>query len=446
MIKQFGIIMLAAVVAGQAQAKVDPLQAERLGRDLTPLGAERAGNAAGTIPEWTGGVTPPAHYRPGMHHPDPYASDAELYRVNASNLAQYANQLPEGLSDLLQRHPDYYMRVYPTRRSASNPQRIYDATKRNAVNAELIANGNGITGAAAGIPFPIPQSGIEVIWNHILHYKGDQNHFITNQAVVINGRSNLIRRDRQIYYVYGREGMTPDQLDNTLLYYKYVVTAPARLSGTALVVQDPLDQVLTTRRAWRYSPDNRRVRRLPSLAYDSIQPDTSGLATADVVDTYNGAPDRYEWSLLGKREMLVPYNSYAVHQKGIPYDRIVQERTLNPELLRYELHRVWVIDATLRAGMSHVYQQRRFYVDEDSWQILAVDLRDRSGELVGLQESHPINYYDVPMVGSTVETLYHLKTGNYFVDGLNNNEPMYDFNAQLSPHEFSAQALRRSGN
>jgi len=442
MYRKFGILLLAAC-ASQAHAKVDEIQAVRLGQDLTPMGAERAGNAAGTIPAWTGGVQPPAGYEAGMHHPDPFAADPMLYRVDQSNVAQYAALLPEGLRALVERHPDFHMRVFPTRRSASNPQRIYDATRLNAVNAELIANGNGIKGASAGIPFPIPQDGMEVIWNHVLHYKGDQTHFVNNQAVVINGNPSYIKRDRQIYYVYNREGMSQADLDNTSLYYKYRVTAPAKLSGTALVVQDPLDQVLAVRKAWRYSPADRRVRRLPSLAYDSLQPDTSGLATADVVDSFNGAPDRYEWQLVAKREMLVPYNSYAVHQKGIPYDKIVGPRTLNPDLLRYELHRVWVVDATLRKGFSHPYDKRRFYVDEDSWSILAVDLFDEKGELIGLQESHPISYYDVPMFNSTVETLYHLKDDNYFVDGLDNNEPMYDFSARLGPRDFSPAALRR---
>lgn len=445
MYRKLGILLLAAC-ASQVQAKVDEAQAVRLGQDLTPLGAERAANAAGTIPAWTGGVQAPAGYEPGMHHPDPYSADQVLFRVDQSNVAEHAALLPEGLQALIERNPGFHLRVFPTRRSAANPQRIYDATRLNAVNAELIANGNGIKGASAGIPFPIPKDGIEVIWNHILHYKGDQTHFVNNQAVVINGSPTYIKRDRHIYYVYNREGMTQADLDNTALYYKYRVTAPAKLSGTSLVVQDPLDQVLAVRKAWRYSPADRRVRRLPSLAYDSLQPDTSGLATADVVDSFNGAPDRYEWQLDGKREMLMPYNSYAVHQKGIPYEKIVGPRTLNPELLRYELHRVWVVDATLRKGFSHPYHKRRFYIDEDSWSILAVDLFDAKGELIGLQESHPISYYDVPMFNSTVETLYHLKDGNYFVDGLDNNEQMYDFEARLTPRDFSPAALRRGGN
>ncbi|WP_312198677.1 DUF1329 domain-containing protein [Stutzerimonas balearica] len=440
---KLGALLLAACAASSAYAKVDATQAARLGTDLTPLGAERAGNASGTIPPWSGGVTAPAGYQPGMHHPDPFASDTPLYRVDQSNLNEYAELLPAGLRDLLERHPDFYLRVFPTRRSAAAPQRIYDATRFNAQSAELIANGNGIKGAASGIPFPLPQDGMEVIWNHILHYKGDQTHMINNQAVVIGGKASYIKRDRHVYYVYNRDGMTQGELNNTLLYYKYRVTAPSKLSGTALVVQDPVDQVLTIRKAWRYSPGDRRVRRLPSLAYDSPQPDTSGLATADVVDSFNGAPDRYEWTLLGKREMLVPYNSYAVHQKGIAYDDIVRPGTLNPELLRYERHRVWVVEATLRTGFSHSYDKRRFYIDEDSWAILAADLYNEKGELIGLQESHPISYYEVPMFNSTLETLYHLKDGNYFVDGLDNNEPMYDFDVRLTPRNFSPQALRR---
>ncbi len=442
MLKVFSCLLLTAF-ALQVQA-----QSARLGQDLTQLGGERAGNAAGTIPSWEGGLTqPPANYRAGMHHPDPYAQDAVLYQVNSQNLAQYQAQLPAGLKVLLEKNPDYFLRVFPTRRSAAAPQRIYDATRFNAQSAELISGGNGVAGVAAGIPFPLPKTGQEAIWNHIMRYRGEQISFVTNQAAVLaNGSYNLLKLERDIYFLYGREGVAPQDLDNTLFYYKYKVVAPSKLSGSALVVQETLDQVLAIRKAWRFSRGERRVRRLPMLAYDTLQPDTNGLATADQVDVYNGAPDRYEWQLMGKQEMLVPYNSYAVHQQGIPYDSILQRDTVNPQLLRYELHRVWVVEADLRKGFSHPYAKRRFYIDEDSWQVLAVDLYDKAGELIGVQESHPISYYDVPMFGSTLETIYDFKGKRYFVDGLDNNEPMYNFKAQLSPRDFTPQALRREGN
>ncbi|VXC97114.1 conserved exported hypothetical protein [Pseudomonas sp. 8Z] len=447
MLRTVSLLLLSAL-ALQVQAKVDADQSERLGRDLTPLGGEMAGNAAGTIPAWTGGVAkPPAGYQPGMHHPDPFAADQPLYRVDSQNLAQYAALLSPGMTALLEQNPDFYLRVFPTRRSAAAPQRIYDATRFNALNAELISGGNGVQGVASGIPFPIPQSGQEAIWNHVMRYRGEQISMVTNQAAVLaNGSYNLLKLEREVYFLYGREGVTPKDLGNTLFYYKYRVVAPARLAGSALVVQETLDQVLAIRKAWRFNSGERRVRRLPMLAYDSLQPDTNGMATADQVDSYNGAPDRYEWQLLGKREMLVPYNSYAVHQQGIAYDRILQNKHVNPELLRYELHRVWVVEASLRKGFKHPYGKRRFYLDEDSWQILAVDLYDQDGELSGLQEAHPISYYDVPMFGSTLETIYDFKGGRYFVDGLDNNEPMYNFRAKLTPRDFTPQALRREGN
>ena len=447
MLRQFAILLLAGC-AFQAQAKVDMTQAARLGSDLTPLGAERAGNAAGTIPAWDGGITSaPAGYQPGMHHLDPFKSDAVQYVINSKNMGQYQAMLPEGLKTLLQKQSEYFLQVYPTRRSASAPQRIYDATRMNALNAELISGGNGVEGVAAGVPFPLPKDGQEVIWNHIMRYRGEQIHFVTNQAAVLsNGSYTLLKLERDIYFLYGRDGMTPQGLNNTLFYYKYNVVAPSKLAGSALVVQETLDQVLAIRKAWRFSRGERRVRRLPMLAYDSLQPDTNGMATADVVDSYNGAPDRYEWTLSGKREMLVPYNSYAVHQQGIPYEDILKSKTVNPQLLRYELHRVWVVEANLRKGFSHPYAKRRFYLDEDSWQILAVDVYDKKGALVGLQESHPINYYDAPMFGSTLETIYDFPGNRYFADGLDNNEPMYDFKAKLAPIDFTPQALRREGN
>ena len=447
MLRHVAVLALAALCL-PAQAKVDAAQAARLGQDLTPLGGERAANAAGTIPVWEGGLTtPPASYQPGMHHPDPYAGDAVLYTVTAQNLGQHQKVLPAGLQTLLQTHPDYKLRVFQSRRSAAAPQYVYDATKANATKAELIAGGNGVSGAAAGVPFPLPQNGQEAIWNHIMRFRGEQIHMVANHvAVLANGSYSLVLRDREIYFVYGRQGAQEGDLDNTLFHYKYSVTAPSKLAGSALLVEETIDQVMAIRKAWRFNRGERRVRRLPMLAYDALQPDTNGMALADQVDSYNGAPDRYEWKLLGKQEMLVPYNSYAVHQKGIPYDQILKAKTVNPDLLRYELHRVWVVEADLRTGFSHPYAKRRFYIDEDSWQILAVDLYDKGGKLIGLQESHPINYYDVPVFSSTLETIYDFKGSRYFVDGLDNNEPMYDFNADISPRSFSPASLRQQGN
>jgi hypothetical protein len=399
-------------------------------------------------PIWTGGITEPVSgYQRGDHHPDPYATDKPLFEISAANLAEYASRVPQGLQQLLKQNPVYRMRIFPSHRSAAVPQRIYDATIANATRAELVSHGNGVQGAVSGVPFPIPQSGLEVIWNHILRYRGESLNISSGQyAVLPDGARRLQKGRLSLYFTYGREGVDAASLDNTLFHYKHRLTAPANSAGTALVLVEPLDQTIAMRKAWRYDPGARRVITLPKLTYDTVQPDTNGLGISDSLDVYNGAPDKYTWQLIGKMEMYVPYNSYQVHQRGLPYDEVVLEHHLNDSLLRYELHRVWVVEANLRQGHKHVYGKRRFYLDEDSWQILATDLYDRDGQkLIRSQEVHPINYYEVPLISSTLEVTYNFADGSFLVDGLDNNDAMYDFKADLSPRAFSSSALRREG-
>src|ERR1043165_7166012 len=113
--------LLLFAAATTARGAASEAEAPRLGQDLTPIGAEMKGNADGSIPAWTGGITtPPAGYKPGMHHPDPFADDAPLYTVTPGNAGQYQDRLTPGQLALLKAYPDYKMIVYPSRRSASN--------------------------------------------------------------------------------------------------------------------------------------------------------------------------------------------------------------------------------------------------------------------------------------------------------------------------------------
>jgi mannose-6-phosphate isomerase-like protein (cupin superfamily) len=161
---------------------------------------------------------------------------------------------------------------------------------------------------------------------------------------------------------------------------------------------------------------------------------------------YNGSPERYDWELLGKKEIYVPYNSYRLHSDELSYDELLQPLHLNPEVPRYELHRVWVVEATLKEGTRHQYKRRTFYIDEDSWQIVHVDQYDNRDELWRVSEGHGINYYDVPTYWTTLEVHYDLQEGRYLAVGLNNEAPYtYDFEVDLSPRDFTPGALRRAG-
>lgn len=430
-----------------SSAAISAADVSRLGNDLTPLGGEKAGNADGSIPAWDGGLTAaPAGYTPGMHHPDPFAGDTVKFTITGANADQYADKLSAGHLALLKAYPDYTMPVYATHRSASNPQRIYDATKQYATTAALAEGGNGITGAVIGVPFPIPQNGLEAIWNHLTRYRGvAADRHISQAAPQRNGSYTLVDFNDEFLFNYARDGIQEKDLDNVLLYFKQAVTAPARLAGSILVVHETMDQVKEPRRAWLYNTGQRRVRRAPNVAYDNPGTASDGMRTSDQFDMFNGAPDRYEWKLVGKKEMYVPYNSYKLHSDSLKYKDILTPLHINQGLTRYELHRVWVVDATLKAGTSHIYSRRTFYIDEDSWQILAVDQYDGRGQLWRVSEAHCINYYDAQIFWSTLEVHTDLLAGRYLAIGLDNEAKMYDFTLTRSPQDYTPSTLRQEG-
>ena len=442
----FYLITAAAFVAGVATATAQ--SAAALGKSLTPLGAEKAGNAAGTIPAWEGGITqPPAGYKSGDHHPDPFADDKPSATINAANAEQYADNLTEGHKALLARYASTYkMPVYPTRRSASAPQDIYDATKANVASAKLADGGNGVSGASRGAPFPLPKTGQEVIWNHLLRYRGLGGLRTVGQvAPTRSGNYTLVQLEEKFLWTYHPLGAATASVGNVMAYFEQTVTAPARLAGTILMVHETLDQVKESRRAWVYNTGQRRVRRAPQVAYDNPGTASDGMRTSDQLDMFNGGIDRYDWKLVGKREVYVPYNSYKLHSDSLKVADIVTPMHINQEHSRYELHRVWVVEATLKDGKRHIYAKRRFYVDEDSWGVLVVDQYDNRGRLWRVSEGHGINYYDILSFWTTLEVHMDLLSGRYLAHGLDNENDMYDFSYESKSGDYTPAALRRRG-
>ncbi|AOS46017.1 hypothetical protein Verru16b_03111 [Lacunisphaera limnophila] len=426
----------------------------RLGADLTPLGGEIAGNADGSIPAWTGGLTAaPAGFQPGSHHPDPFAGETPLFTITADNAAQYADKLTAGQQALLKAYPGTYkLPVYRSHRTASNPQSVYDATKKYATTAALTEGGNGISGCVLGIPFTQPTTGLEVIWNHLVRYRGiAAERFIGQAAPQRDGSYNLVQFEDEFLFNYCRDDIPQEQLlkelaeQNVLIYFKQAVTAPARLAGSILVVHETMDQVKEKRRAWIYNAGQRRVRLAPSVEYDNPGTASDGMRTSDQFDMFNGATDRYDWKLVGKKEMYVPYNSYRLHSGDVKTADIIKPLHINQDLTRYELHRVWVVEATLKPGTNHVYSRRTFYIDEDSWQAVAVDQYDGRGQLWRASEAHCINYYDAQIFWSTLEVHTDLLAGRYLAIGLDNEQKMYNYGLKRTPQDYTPAKLRQEG-
>ncbi|WP_376691666.1 DUF1329 domain-containing protein [Wenzhouxiangella sp. EGI_FJ10409] len=422
----------------------------RLGDDLTPMGSIRAGNEDGTIPAWDGGLTRedwPQGYQIGNRHPDPFAEDEPLFTITGDNYQDYADRLSAGQVALFERYPDtYFMKVYPSRRSASFPERIYEATIDNAATGQLVADGEGVTDVYEGFPFPLPQNAYELMWNHKLKYKGIGGARYNNQVVPTgSGNFQLIKLREELLGLYYQEGTSIEDTNNILLYFFQEVESPARLAGNILLVHETLNQLEQPRQAWIYNPGQRRVRRAPNVAYDNPGTASDGLRTNDMTDMFNGAMDRYDWEIVEKKEMYIPYNSYGAHSGDVTPDDLVRPGHLNPEHMRYELHRVWVIEANLKDGTRHTHPRRTFYLDEDSYQIALTDHYDQRGELWRVSEAHTINYYELPTYWSSILSHMDLQSGRYVATGLDNQDPVPSFNVKLSPSNYTPQALRTRG-
>ncbi|WP_374439594.1 DUF1329 domain-containing protein [Pseudomonas panipatensis] len=441
---------LALTVAGAAHAAVSAEAAAQLHGSLTPLGAERAGNAAGSIPAWTGGITrAPAGYTPAQHHIDPFAADKPLFTISKGNLDKYKANLSPGQIALFNTYPETFrMPVYPSRRSGSAPQWVYDNTFANATCARLAEGGNGFVDAFGGIPFPLPQNGLEALWNHIARYRGTYVVRRASEATVQrNGDYVLVATQQEALFKYYRQGGDFAGLNNILFYVLSFAKGPARLAGDAALIHETLDQVVEPRQAWGYSAGQRRVRRAPNLAYDTPVASADGLRTVDDSDMFNGAPDRYEWKLLGKRELYIPYDNYRITSPAVSYRALLSANHLNPAYTRYELHRVWVVEGDLKPGARHIYSKRVLFLDEDSWSAAVVDQYDGRGELWRVSMAYLKNFYELPATWSAVDVFHDLRAHRYHVQNLDNEEPQtLDF-SQASPADdyFSPSALRRRG-
>ncbi|MAE22790.1 MAG: outer membrane lipoprotein-sorting protein, partial [Pseudomonas sp.] len=323
---QSGVLTLS-LLATSVMAAVSPDEAAKLGTTLTPVGAEMAGNADGSIPAWTGGLpTNAGAVDPRGFLADPFANEQPLFTITAQNVEQYKDKLTPGQMAMFKRYPESYrMPVYPTHRSASLPAAVLEATKQNAVNTRMVEGGNGLENFQTANPFPIPQNGLEVIWNHITRYRGGSVRRLVTQATPQpNGSYSLVYFQDEFVFRDALTDYDSSKSSNVLFYFKQRVTAPSRLAGNVLLVHETLDQVKEPRLAWLYNAGQRRVRRAPQVSYDGPGTAADGLRTSDNLDMYNGAPDRYDWKLEGKKEIYIPYNAYKLDSPSLKYSDIIK--------------------------------------------------------------------------------------------------------------------------
>jgi hypothetical protein len=445
----------ATVVAGAlalcfsigVQAASDE-EAARLGKELTPVGAEKAGSADGAIPAWTGGFSKaPAGWKAGRV--DPFKDDKPLYTVDAANLDKYKDKLPAGQAALLKAYKGYRLDVYPSHRSCAVPDFVAERTRKNATSAKMAANGWQIeTAVAAGIPFPIPKTGAEVMWNYKLRYTG-LGRKAQISALLPEKDGSYVENKQWAFEFYPFS----DPKANTLadvggveakLYYDLL--SPASRVGEGYLIHAYFDK---PQDAWIYFPGQRRVRRSPTFAYDNPIAGFDNLYFVDQINMFTGALDRYDYKLVGKKEMLVPYNSYKLIDKKNKFKDMLSPEYVKRDYMRYEAHRVWVVEATVKADKRHSFAKRVFYVDEDSWAVLHIDMYDAKGNLWRVQEGSLWAAPDVQACMAYEYQMYDLVARRYVADNWTAEGEVIDLSAgkegRVTSAMFTQDEMRRRG-
>jgi hypothetical protein len=434
-----------ATAAAAAQGAVSDREAQALKANLTPLGAERAGNAAGTIPAWTGGTTSSSPgYRQGAPRVDPFAADKPVLQITSRNFRDYADRLPEGAKALFAEYPAYRMDVYPTHRSAAAPASVYDNTFRNATRARAASEGivYGVEGAAGGIPFPIPKNGFEAMWNHLLAFWGPARELhVSTYAVSADGtvEKTASYRETADFPYYYRDA-TPDSFDGYYFKTLHIQDAPPDRIGSGYLNWQPINIKRTKFAAWRLLPGEHRVRKAPAISYDVPDPEAAGFESLDEYYIFFGGLDHYDFKLLGKKEMYVPYNNNRLYTR--PVREVLGAQYANPDDLRYELHRVWVVEGTLAKGQHDIVARRRLYLDEDTWMAVYSDSWDEHGKLWKFAQATMVLMPDVPAVVIGSQFVYDLELRGYVYGFAFDGEPAaYKVTAPHPPELFTPDSM-----
>lgn len=444
---QLALLAGLGLSSSLALAAVSADEAAKLKSSLTPMGAEKAGNKDNTIPAWDGGMTKaPAGYKEGTARPDMFPTEKPLLTIDAKNMAQYDAKLTDGVKALMKKYPEFHIEVYPTHRSAAAPQWVYDNTYKNATRAKTIDGGYGVEGAYGGIPFPIPKDGYEAIWNHRLSWLGgDLTLPLRVFVVTSDGKRSVASGGTQtIHQGYYEKTGSLEKFDGYYQFGKFVANAPASKAGEAILAHDSTSAA-APRGLWQYLVGQRRVRKAPSVAYDTPDSVTSGIGFFDEAFMLFGPIDKYQLKLLGKKEVYIPYNNNKAAAAKVA--DLVTPNTLNPALVRWELHRVWEVEATLADGKRHVVPKRKYYIDEDSWQIALFDGWDAKGQLWRTNYSLMLLAPDVPAVSSfTMWGGYDLQAGAYYYNMASNELPkQYEILPPIPRSFFSPEELANEG-
>lgn len=451
-------IMAAALYllfAGTVSANnAEPGAAALGGSKYTCWGSLRAGTESG-VAKYTG-----KYYKnwPGLKQesgyvPGPYADEKPILKITAQNYKKYKDRLSTGMEAMFEQYPDvFYMNIYPSHRDFSyHHDYLCKAATYNAKHAKLVDGGLGVHAALGAPVFPFAETGLQAIWNVIFTPRAWSTE-VTYSTVDVHsdGSTTHAKSHFKTFSPLGMKNADGGELVKTTdsdiaAYFFREPLLPTSAQGKVAVGFQPMNFNEGSTQVWQYQPGLRRVRKAPKIGFDYPVP-PSGLRTVDDDSGFSGSPERYNWKLVGRKAMYVPYNNFKINDPSLSTQQLTKPHTLNPKYIRYELHRVWIIEGTLKDGYRHIYEKRRLYVDEDGWRVLTADMWDNHGDLYRVSM---ILWFYSQQSGTYQRgvSIYHsLPSGAYEATYMvNDTDQWWQFNQPMKQRSFSPRAAARAG-
>lgn len=272
-----------------------------------------------------------------------------------------------------------------------------------------------------GVPFPIPENGDEAGWSTFLSFRGTSLDVINNGALIdaLGNRTDVIGRERTLWPWWFKEKDIPSNpvfmaFELALLCDSMEVLQPPRSAGLVFGGCNYIEQF--DFQAYLYLPGQRRVRKAPEIGFHdspSFGSDGQRTVASRYMHYFGGAESRHNRKLVGKKELFVPYNNFKLAQDNVGFDQIFGKKHVNQDLIRYELHRAWVMEATLKPGQRHLYKRHVVYIDEDTWEGLGFEAYDNSDRLWRIGEQYLMYFYEPKIVTIYGDSQIDLINGRY---------------------------------
>ncbi len=444
--------LLAGLAPRRLMAAASADEIAKLGTSLTPVGAVKEGSADGLLAPWSGQWqgAPPGITFAGTGKPlaDPYAAERPLFSITGQNFQQYASRLGDGQKAMLQKYPKTFrMDVYPCHRDFRFTDWLTANLKANAASAQVSADTEAVTGVFGAPAFPFPKNGVEAIWNVITIPRSVTQRGTMDEAVVYpDGNVAWGAQQWDIYCPSYDPSVKREAFGGESAFVFRSTLKPERERGTITLVREFWDFGNRPSQAWQYIPGTRRVKQVPEIAGDyPLGP--GGFHTVDDTGLWTQSPKRYDWELAGKKEIFVPYNNYRVEDPTLKYKDLLAASHLNPDHVRWELHRVWILKAKLKPGIRHVYAARTLYIDEDSFNPVLADMYDARGTLYRAAMNTTAYDYETKLFQQRVTVYHDLISGAYMADRLSNEvtDRMRYNEGGRKLDDYSPSELKRRG-